>query len=198
MFPTNTIAFKEWASIVEVLGRGDQILILRKGGIHEERKKFEVAHEEFFLFPTFEHQNPKDLKPKGAEILESVLREKPAPGDVPIHYYCVVENSFWISDEDILKQLEPFHLWSWECVKARYDWGEKRGLFGILIRTYSLPSMITLENLKRYGGCRSWVELEQPLQTHFLKPVLSDKIFQEKKEKLNYLLNLNSSPVHKL
>ncbi len=36
------IAFKEWAVIVDALGRGDQILILRKGGISEGRGGFQI------------------------------------------------------------------------------------------------------------------------------------------------------------
>ena len=198
MRETNHIAFKEWASVVEGLGRGGEILILRKGGIHEKGKKFNVAHEEFFLFPTFEHQNPNDLKPEGMEILSKVLLEKPEPNILPIRYYCVVQNSFWISDEKTLQRLEPFHIWSRECIKSRYDWGEEKGLFGITVRTYSLPETVTLENLKRYGGCRSWVELERPLQTTSLSPVLSDPIFQERKEKISQILDFNPLPIDRL
>ena len=32
-------AFKEWAVIVEALGQGEQIVILRKGGIAEGRRR---------------------------------------------------------------------------------------------------------------------------------------------------------------
>ncbi len=184
MLETNRIAFKEWASLVDLLGRGEQILILRKGGIHEKGKEFDVAHEEFFLFPTFEHQNPKDLKPEGQKILQKVLEEKPSPNLLPIRYYCVAEESFWISDETALKRLDPFHFWSRDCVKARYDWGETKGLFGIIVRTYALPEPLPLENLKRYGGCRSWVELENPLPTVNLKAVLTNKAFQELKQRI--------------
>ena len=188
MIKVNPIAFKEWASVVEVLGRGEQILILRKGGIHEKGKKFDVAQPEFFLFPTFEHQNPGDLKPQGAEILRKVLTEKPEPGVLPLRYYCVVEESFWISEEKVLRELDPFHIWSWECIKARYDWGGEKGLFGILVRTYALPKALFLENLKRYGGCRSWVELEKPIETRDLKPVLREKSFEERKKEIGRLL----------
>src|SRR5687768_11757609 len=37
-------AFKEWAIIVDALARGDQILILRKGGISEGREGFQIDH----------------------------------------------------------------------------------------------------------------------------------------------------------
>ncbi len=184
MIATSHIAFKEWASIVEVLGKGEQILILRKGGIHEKGKKFDVAYPEFFLFPTFEHQNPKDLKPETEKVLQKVLAEKPPSEVVPLQFYAVVDESFWISDEAALKRFDPFHVWSWDCVKARFDWGDQKGLFGIIVRIFSLPEPLLLENQKRYGGCRSWVELEKPLETSSLKPVLSDSIFQAKKQKI--------------
>lgn len=193
MLETNRTAFKEWASIVDLLGRGEQVLILRKGGIHEKGKKFGVAHSEFFLFPTFEHQNPEDLKPEGREVLKKVLEEKPAPNILPVRYYCVVEDSFWISDEKALKRLDPFHFWSWECIKARYEWGKEEGLFGIIVRVHSLPEPLLLENLSRYGGCRSWVELGTPLQTAPLKPVLSKEVFEARKEGVNHIF-INSTP----
>ena len=192
MLKASATAFKEWAAVVDFLGRGEQILILRKGGIHEKGKEFNVTHEEFFLFPTFEHQNPDDLKPKAQETLKKILGGKSDPTTLPLRYYCVVEEDFWISDEKILERLDPFHVWSWDCVKGRFDWGEKKGLYGIIVRTYSLPATVSLANLKRYGGCRSWVELEEPLETPSLRPVLSDRVFTEQREKINKLISSES------
>jgi hypothetical protein len=178
--------------MVEVLGGGEQTLILRKGGIHEQGKRFNVAHREFFLFPTFEHQNPEDLKPRGAKILKKVSDEKPEPGILPIRYYAVVEESFWISEEKILQELSPFHFWSWECIKARYEAGEKKGLFGLVVRIHAFPEPTVLQNLKQYGGCRSWVELEKPLPTGSLKAVLTDEAFQERRRELEKILKIRN------
>src|SRR5680860_751649 len=50
------IAFKEWAVTVRALAEGEQLLTLRKGGIREEHKHFEIEHDRFFLYPTFDHQ----------------------------------------------------------------------------------------------------------------------------------------------
>ena len=57
MMAETKVAFKEWAVVVEALGAGEQILILRKGGIHEQRGQFTVAHGEFWLFPTQYHED---------------------------------------------------------------------------------------------------------------------------------------------
>ena len=50
------IAFKEWAVTVRALAEGEQLLTLRKGGIREPEKHFELEHDRFFLYPTFDHQ----------------------------------------------------------------------------------------------------------------------------------------------
>jgi len=60
---THNVALKEWAIVDEWLGSGRQVVLLRKGGIHEQRGQFEVEHREFFLFPTYVHQKADDLVP---------------------------------------------------------------------------------------------------------------------------------------
>ena len=58
------MALKEWAITCEAIGRGEQILLLRKGGIHEDSKDFRVIHREFLLYPTYEHQKADLLRPE--------------------------------------------------------------------------------------------------------------------------------------
>ena len=60
---TSSIALKEWAAVVEALARGQQTLLLRKGGVGDPGETFELAHREFFLFPTFEHQKREQIRP---------------------------------------------------------------------------------------------------------------------------------------
>ena len=57
-------ALKEWATVVNALENGDQTVLLRKGGILEDSSGFIVESEKFFLFPTFEHQETRHLKPQ--------------------------------------------------------------------------------------------------------------------------------------
>ena len=53
-----TYALKEWAIVVDALIRGEQIIVLRKGGISEGPGGFKVDQPEFLLFPTLFHQQP--------------------------------------------------------------------------------------------------------------------------------------------
>ena len=69
-------ALKEWATVVNALENGDQTVLLRKGGILEDSSGFVVESEKFFLFPTFEHQETKHLKPQFHKHLEDALASK--------------------------------------------------------------------------------------------------------------------------
>lgn len=50
------VAFKEWTVVVDAQGLGEQIILLRKGGIREGKNGFSVEHQRFLLFPTSFHQ----------------------------------------------------------------------------------------------------------------------------------------------
>ena len=63
------MALKEWAVAVKALGRGEQTLILRKGGIHRDDRDFRLVHPEFLLFPTYLHQKAELIKPGHHEAL---------------------------------------------------------------------------------------------------------------------------------
>src|ERR1043166_7654497 len=57
-----SVGFKEWAIVCGALGRGRQSVILRKGGIAEGRDGFSFKHSEFFLFPTWFHEQPQKVR----------------------------------------------------------------------------------------------------------------------------------------
>jgi hypothetical protein len=57
-----SVGFKEWAIVCEALGRGRQSIILRKGVIAEGRDGFSFRHREFFLFPTYFHEQPEKVR----------------------------------------------------------------------------------------------------------------------------------------
>ena len=48
------------------------------------------------------------------------------------------------------------------------------------VRVFRLPKPIELPNLPTYGGCKSWITLEEEIATDQAQPVLDEKIFGEK------------------
>ena len=66
-------ALKEWDAQAQALTTGQTAVIVRKGGIMETHGGFEVAHRGFWLYPTFLHQNPAELRPAFLPLLRSTL-----------------------------------------------------------------------------------------------------------------------------
>jgi hypothetical protein len=79
-----SIGFKEWALVCEALGSGRQSVIIRKGGVAEGRDGFAFRHREFFLFPTYFHEQ-LDL----VRWPDAILPEPP-PNEIEIRYFARV------------------------------------------------------------------------------------------------------------
>ena len=77
------IAFKEWAVTVRALAEGEQLVTLRKGGIREEEKHFEVEYDRFFLYPTFDHQRNDLVRESHHPELRRALEEGVWPDEEP-------------------------------------------------------------------------------------------------------------------
>lgn len=182
MSPSGEIsaAFKEWMIIVDALERGDQTLILRKGGIAEGRGGFQVAHERFLLFPTGFHEQ-RDLVIESAQDRFDALSGLPEKGDpIRISSYAEVAESLRVEDLERAKRLEGQHIWRPEVIEQRYEWGRAEGIYAIAVRVYKLPAPVVFEPKPEYGGCKSWVEMERAIPTVDASPVLSDSEFAER------------------
>ena len=70
---SSTVGFKEWAVTVSALEKGEQVVLLRKGGIREDGKYFKVEHEGFFLYPTYDHQKSELVKTEFHDLYNSTL-----------------------------------------------------------------------------------------------------------------------------
>ena len=77
------IAFKEWAVTVRALSEGEQLITMRKGGIREDDKHFELEHEQFFLYPTFDHQRNDLVRQSHHPELRRALEEGVWPDEEP-------------------------------------------------------------------------------------------------------------------
>jgi hypothetical protein len=163
-----SVGFKEWALVCEALGRGEQTVLLRKGGIAEGRDGFGFRHSEFFLFPTFFHEQLVKVRTADAQI--PVARE----GEIQIRYVAKLEARKEITSWPTAAALEPFHILEESVVRERFDY-KGAGLHVALVRVFRLEPSWLLADKPAYGGCRSWLNLpECPAGTRF-DSVLSDE-----------------------
>ncbi len=182
-------AFKEWAVVVDLLGRGEQILILRKGGIAEGRDGFQIEHQEFLLFPTRYHQQRESVTDPARARYDELSPGWPPEHLVRIEYSGQVAASRRLACLSDAEALRGQHCWTDEVVKARFDWGTAQNIYAFALRVFRLPRPVELPVLGSYGGCRSWVELETDVQTSGGTPVLDPVAFDQKLNRFLAALN---------
>jgi hypothetical protein len=181
-------AFKEWAVICRALADGQQALILRKGGIDERGGEFQLEQKRFWLFPTYEHQQPSGLKPEAGPLLQQVEAERPPAGILRLSHFAEVEGVYHVHDLPPVLLLGHLYLWSEETVRARFAYRQP-GLYVLPVRVYRAAQVWELPDTAYYAGCRSWVELERNLPTEGAVPVLEDAAFRDLLRTLDRVLN---------
>ncbi|HET7644185.1 MAG TPA: DUF1802 family protein, partial [Nitrososphaeraceae archaeon] len=153
------IALKEWAIICKALEDGRQTLLLRKGGILEYRKGFEVKHSEFLLYPTFEHQSMNSIKTEYKEKLNEIVDQNKHiikneingnDKNYGIHNTNIikllakVEDVVEITDKTILSNLKDYHIWSDECVMMRMNYNPNKPMSILLLRIYKMKDPLII------------------------------------------------------
>lgn len=188
------IALKEWAVTVRALAEGEQLLTLRKGGIREDGKHFELKQDRFFLYPTFDHQRndlvreshktemrralEEGVWPDGDPHPNAILQDGgiSQPDRVRVRAWAEVAGHFTITDPRILNDLSPFHVWTPDYAAKRLNWKSRHPLHVLLLRTYRIPRPVTVKVREEFGGCRSWLDIARELPFEGT-PVLADEEF---------------------
>jgi hypothetical protein len=178
------MALKEWAVVVWALGQGRQVLLLRKGGLADARSEFRLTANEFFLYPTYEHQQAELLQPQFGKMFPTVAAEAPAAGELCFRHYAVVSDAVQAPSLDRMKRLRRAFVWNDSFLQKRYAYRPELPLHVLLVRTYRLSQPLRVAERPRYAGCRSWVELEESLSTQGALPVLSDEVFERRRQTL--------------
>ncbi len=182
--PELTTALKEWAVVQRSLLEGHQILLLRKGGLIEETGDFDLRARQFLLYPTYEHETERagDLQPCFGQWLQEEEARKTAPSELRIEAAAEVTDVVQVEDREKLLTLAPQHIWSPQFIAGRYDWEPYKPVFVLLLRAYRLAVPVVLPVERSYGGCRSWIELSQPISTLGAVPAVSDEYYARRRE----------------
>lgn len=177
-------AFKEWAIACEALKSGEQTLLIRKGGIREEGGIFRIEDEEFFLLPTYEHQNARLLRETYLSRLEAIQAASHDPARITIDAYAVVTEIHCAENERQVQAVAYECLWNDTYIAERFNYNPYDPLYLLVLRVYALPESITLPMRAEYGGCKSWVTLERDISLEGALPALSDTEFSARSHAL--------------
>jgi len=167
------VAFKEWAVTVRALAEGEQLLTLRKGGIREENRHFELDHDRFFLYPTFDHQRNNLVRQSHHPELRRALEEGVWTDDEPPPKALIQDGG--------IDQPDRVRIRAWAEVHDHYAfkrlrWKPRHPLHVLVLRAYRIPRPVTVRVRPEYEGCKSWVEIDRNLPFEGT-PVIADEEF---------------------
>ena len=173
--------------ICEALVSGRQSILLRKGGIHEGRSGFSFAHDKFYLFPTKFHAQT-DYVREGNFTPE---REWQVGDKFKITHHAEAVFAVTLTDWSQVEALHPYHIYTEETLRERFDWEGKGMASGsihlALVRVSELHRPLELTYSKSFGGCRSWLELEEPEPKNAV-PVLRTDTFTALSDEISRIL----------
>lgn len=182
------VAFKEWAVVVDALLRGEQTVILRKGGLREGRGGFHIEHSEFLLFPTLFHQQRDSVLPPAQARYDALAPHFPPPEILRIEGFARVVSWRRLESLEAARQLRNEHILKDEVIAGRFDWGRGKEIHALAVRTFRLQAPVELEMQAAYGGCKSWIELADDVSTDGARAVIDDAVFAGKLERFQRVL----------
>ncbi len=179
MSQSPVLALKEWASVCHALLEGEQIIDLRKGGLHETDRHFGVAASRAWLYPTVEHQRRELLLAAYRHWID-LAPGSPVGAPITLHGWVEVIESHTITTPEALEALTGKVIWTADYAESRLKWKHRDPLWVLVMRAHRLAEPITVPWVEGYGGCTSWVELAGlPDDPSSLagEPALSDEAF---------------------
>ena len=171
-------ALKEWAIVIDALAQGRQMFLLRKGGIAEGKRGFELAHRRFLLFPTWEHQHREALQPRWRERFDAL--EPPDERYLELRYFAEAHDIRPApARADAFLRLSESHVWTAPFFEKRFAYRPDLPLFVVAVRIYALDRAVQIPHDRRYKGCRSWVDLYEDVPVEGARPALSENAFMQ-------------------
>lgn len=173
-------ALREWAVIVDALGSGDQVVLLRKGGIADVGGEFRLEADTFCLWPTYLHQSSDWLAPAHAHRLADSLAAQAGTDELDIRVWAQVAAIHAVPSRDALDRLAAEHLWSAAYLDQRWNYRPDLPLYLLVLRAHRLPAPVRRRERPEDRGCKSWLPLAEPLDTTGSTPVLDDATFAQR------------------
>eukprot|EP00884_Botryococcus_braunii_P002775 jgi/Botrbrau1/12499/Bobra.0169s0046.1 len=180
------LALKEWAPICAALGEGDQMFVIRKGGIKEPA--FKPAAAKFLLFPTGFHTDEDLLQERARNrYAREIAFDPKAQPTLELQYGAEVMYTFMTMDPAVLEVSVPYHIMGPDFLDARFKWRPRQPLTVMELRVWRLANPIVLAPTEDFWGCFSWLDLSQHMQgMSWLQgtPVIPDGEFRKRQEGL--------------
>ena len=182
-------ALKEWAIVGEALAQGRQIILLRKGGLLDEDGHFALEHSQFWLLPTWLHQERGLVKAAHQDLWELAPRAADENAKTAyLRHFARVER-VWKLGENAESALQKVpHIWSAHYLDLRFGYQPDKTLLCAALRLYVAQAPVRYELRDADLGCRSWVDLAVPIGAK-VRPAIGDAEFDGELERVARVLD---------
>jgi hypothetical protein len=99
---------------------------------------------------------------------------------VTITHWVEVVKTWRVRDLELLYALAPFTVMDRENLDIRYRFREDQALHILAVRTWRLPRPVTIAMTPAYAGCRSWVSVDDEMDTEGSVAALSEEALARK------------------
>ncbi len=179
------VALKEWAVTGEALARGRQILLLRKGGLLDEDGGFTLEHGQFWLLPTWLHQEKSLVKAQHRDLFDWA---RPGEGETvrnpKIRHFASVRAVWRLGEGDHAALRAAPHIYAPSYLDLRLGYQPDKPLLCAALRVFELESPLEYAMRPEDMGCRSWIAMQNPLEGA-AHPVTDDAEFGESLDELS-------------
>jgi len=150
---SSSAALKEWAISAAALSQGRQILLLRKGGLHDEDGAFTLEHREFFLMPTWFHQERGLVKEAHQELWQQAPREDDETAKVVyLRHFARVERVWQLREDAEAALAGAAHIYSRAYLDLRFAYQEALVEVGSAPPVGASPAGLGLQIVGRVGS----------------------------------------------
>ncbi|HEX8550081.1 MAG TPA: DUF1802 family protein [Abditibacteriaceae bacterium] len=176
-------ALKEWAATCLALARGEQIVILRKGGLRDDEGTFALESPAFWLQPTYFHHAEHLVKPEFQSVLqEAERRQESGENDrfIRLQLWARVEKVWSVAPQNDAALANIPHIWSEAYLDVRRAFRPDTPILCAALRVYSASTSHIVPMQPQFLGCRSWLDLPRSLPTENSIAVLDDTAFAKR------------------
>lgn len=170
------VALKEWNIVCAALRRGEQIALARKGGIDDAPGAFELRSNTFALFPTNFHADIAGVEaPRAGEMK--------AGESVSCAVACRATRAWRVAPEAAeacFERMAATSGWPKDLFAKRANWKPTCGVTVVEVRAYACEPLVLAPDVERFGGCKSWVDIDSWAFGKSARAVLSDEAFAAK------------------
>lgn len=149
--------------VCDALKTGRQSVLLRKGGIIEETRDFQLVEKRFLMYPTYEHQNLESVQEPYRDGFAKTLADKPPDDIVRIDAWAEVSDLFLTHDLDALLALSELYAWSEDYIRMRMAYKPRKPMNVVIVRAHVLPMTFDVPVEEHFAGCKSWVPLGEAI-----------------------------------